>query len=342
MFSCNESDIGIFYGLKNEVKIRDRSLPNNVTVGSMTKIGISLYIAAGNVYKKTSKTEEEWYVIPPPSGFDLSVCLVSKGTDLYAIYYTKNNANKGFFRLIDGENTWTAINEISSLPGTIENLKSANNEVFISTRISSNIAHLYHYDGTTNFTQIISNMTGSPFDVISNGTDYWVSNYNKIFHGNSPIGPFTSIRSLEEYCEINALIELDNSITFTYWHKRNLRGYIEVIDYAGNVVNNNSVGSFMLNGLKLFTVSGYEFLICGTSGRGYYQLLNPSKTNIELQRPRNNVLSQNYNSAIDLQNAVVLDFFIDDGDDGDLYALTSTKGLWKNTEEGGFRTWSIE
>ncbi|MCL2704926.1 MAG: hypothetical protein FWE72_01820 [Spirochaetaceae bacterium] len=349
IFSCNDSDIGIFYGLKNEEKIRDRSLPNEVTVGSMTRLGMNLYIGAGNIYTKTSQTEEEWRVVNPPSGFDLSVEVVSNGTNLYAIYYTKNSAKKGFFKL-DG-NVWEQIT--LGIPGTIESVKGANNQIFISTRINSNTAYLYHFDGTNNFpTQIINNMTGSLFNVIFDGTFYWIYNYNKIFSGNSPINPFTNIFSIEDHYEIKGIMELNNNIFFTYSSKRNLRGYIGVINSAGIKINEHNIGSFMLNGLKTFTVTGieegvnkeYKFLLCGTAGRGYYQLLNPSENNIELQRPRNNILSENYNSAIDLQNAVVLDFFIDppDAPDGALYALTATKGLWKNTVDGGYRTWSIE
>ena len=352
MFACNENNTGIFYGLKYEEKIKDNSLPNNVTVGSMAKVVTNnrLYIAAGNIYTKTSRTEEEWVTVAPPSGYDLSVNLVtSDGTDLYAIYYTKKSAKKGLFSLDVNTNIWSPIN-ISSLAGTIEDIKTANNEIFVSTRIDPNNANIYHYTGGTPSFDLINfpdKITGSAFNVIYTGIgDYWISNYNNLYKG-SISSSFTRVLSLGIREEFKGLENLnDIHICYTYWNKRELRGYIGVTDGAGYNYD-HGVGSFMLNGFKYFTITDvqnkpYLFLICATAGRGYYQVLEPTRNSIDLQRPRNNILSENYNSAIDLQDAVILDFFIDGGDDGDLYALTATRGLWKNSDMGGYRNWSIE
>ena len=60
IISCNQSDIGIFYGIEKEEKIIDRSLSNSLTIGAMDKLGSTLYIAAGKVYKKASGTNNEW------------------------------------------------------------------------------------------------------------------------------------------------------------------------------------------------------------------------------------------------------------------------------------------
>lgn len=342
MLSCNESNIGIFYGLEHEEKLKDNSLPNGVTVGSMVKLvnNNKLYIAAGNVYTKTSQTEEDWVKIESPPGFDLSTSLATDGTDIYAIYYTKNSANKGFFSL--NGSIWQEIN-ISLIEGSIEFVKSVNNEILVSTRATVNDANLYSYSGGFNgvFTKINIPMIGSPFYAVYDGARYWVSNHNRLYRGNSlaSLTP-TAQPALGTDYEIRGLEVLDSSyIYYTYW-EQDVEGHIGVTN--GDSYNYKRDKSFMLNGLKLFTVSGYKFLLCGTGGRGYYQTLNPSTGNIDLEKPRNNVLAENYNSAVDLQDAAVLDFFIDGGDDGDLYALTATRGLWKNSLSGNSRTWSIE
>ena len=346
LFSCNDSDIGIFYGLKNEEKIKDGSLPNNVTVGSMTRIGTSLYIASGSIYTKPSaitNIDVDWSPISPPSGFDLSLSLASDGTDLYAIYYTRNSVNKGFFRL-DGTG-WEKID--TNIQGTIEDVKSAGTKIFVSTRINSNSGKLYYYDGTTTPPEIIPDMIGSSFDVIFDGGSYWISNYHKIFELDLFLNPVSTPLSLDPLWEIKGLMEFDGNIYFTYWNRRNLTGYIAFIN--GDTITSQGIGSFMLNGLKVFTIEGidhdYPYLLCGTSGRGYYQTVLHPSINLDLQRPRSNDgLSVNYNSAVNLQSAVVLDFFMDPPNDpnGHLYALTATRGLWKNTESGGSRAWSIE
>ena len=343
-FSCNESDMGIFYGLKIEEKLKDGSLPNSVTVGNMLKAGTKLYIAAGSVYTKTSGTEEDWSKVNPPSGYDLTISMANAfdGTEkVYAIFYTKNTANKGFFSF-DG-NSWTSIST-ASLNGSLEQVNSANNVIFVSTRIAPNIAELYYYTGGA-FTKINIDMVTSTFCVIHDGTDYYISNYNKIFKGSLP-NP-SLILQLDSRYDIKGLASgslagIDSNIYFTYWNRRNLRGYITVINNSGNILKDSAIGTFMLHGIKFFNVSGYQFLLCGTAGRGYYQILNPNWDNINLERPKNNILAENYNSTVELQNSVVLDFFIDGGSDGDLYALTSTRGLWKNSDSGGYRTWSIE
>ena len=371
IFSCNESYTGIFYGLKYEEKIKDNSLSNNITVGSMAKVTNRLYIAAGNIFSKTSYTDEQWIKIAPPHDFDLSLSLVSPdGMNLYAIYYTKNDAKKRLFSLNTITNQWTEI-DTSSLAGTIEDIKTANGKMLVSTRVTSNNANLYIFDGSS-FSSSILSMTGATFNFIHTGVSgggiYWVSNYNNLFKGPdlSSLSKTTPHPNLNTRYEIRGLEKLDDTtIYYTLWHKRDLRGYIGVTD-GTTFYRDESVGSFMLNGIKVLTITSdpyspvlnpsdpdartkYPFLICATAGRGYYQVLNPSTGNLDLNRPRNNILSENYNSAVDLQDAVVLDFFIDgiedaNGDifDADLYALTATRGLWRNSNMGGYRNWSIE
>lgn len=339
-FSCNQSDVGIFYGLEKEVKIEDNSLSNNLTIGSMAKSGSELYIAAGKVYTKTSMSSEDWRKVSSPSGYDLSTSLASDGSDIYAIYYNIDTAEKALFSMSPG-GSWSKVTD-PDFEGTFEFVKSADdNTILVSTRTGSNTGKLYYFDGGS-FTEVSGiTITGSEFQVIHDGTNYWISNYNKLYRGDLG-GAKTVALTLDITEEIRGLsLSSDTYIYLSYWDKDNSKGYVMAVDGA-SIEEEGESEIYTLFNLKTFTVEGYEFLLCGTGGRGYRQIISPSDTNLDLKTPENNVLSENYTSAIELQNCSVLDFFIDGGDDGDLYALTATTGLWKNSLSGGTRVWSIE
>lgn len=342
--SCNESDIGIFYGLETEEKLADNSLPNNVTVGSMTNNGGELYIAAGRVYTRTSGSAEDWDKLSSPSGYDLSTSLASDGSNVYAVFYDKDSAEKALFSMPNGGN-WVKI-DTSSVSGDIELVKSANNSIFVSTRINSQEGKLYYFSGVLPFIELADiTMTGPVFHVIHHNSFYWISNYNILYKTaiDDPDSAYSAVDlSLNLNDEITGLSESSDSyIYYTYRDKNSVRSYVGATD--GNTVDETGDDFFyVLNGIKLFNISGYEFLMVGTGGRGYYHILNPSSTRLDPDKPSNDALADNYTSAVDLMGAVVLDFFVDGGIDGDLYALTATSGLWKNSLSGGERVWSIE
>ena len=338
-FSCNESDIGIFYGLETEKKITDNSLPNEVTVGGMFKNGGELYIAAGRVYTKTSGSDADWVKLPSPSGYDLSTSIAADGTLVYAVFYDKNSADKALFTMANGGSWSRETASTASINGSIEFVKNSDDgEIFLSTRINSQEGGLYHLNGTFQPVAGLS-LTGSVFHVLHDGTDYWISNYNKLYKG-------ADINSMGEVVELDITEEIqglsvsfpNDFIYFTYYDKDRRRSYLVSTDGNGTYNESGSI-YYRLNGLNIFEESGYRFLLAGTSGRGYYQILSPSATKLDLKKPENNILAQNYNSAVDLQTSVVLDIFVDGTD---FYALTATEGLWKNSLSGGSRVWSIE
>ncbi len=342
-FSCNDSDIGIFYGLETEEKLADNSLPNNVTVGGMVKNVNELYIAAGKIYTKTSGSDSDWDKLSTPSGYDLSTSIaVSNDNYVYAVFFNKESAEKALFRMQNG-GSWSKVTD-SDFSGSIELVKNdeTNKTIFVSTRVSSNEGNLYYLDAG-DFTPVPGiTMTGCVFHVLYHDSNYWISNYNNLYRGADPSSLTELVTDLNINDEIRGLSPSSSDyIYFTYWDKDGTKGSIVAVN-GSTIEEEGSDYSYMLNGLKIFTASGYNFLVCGTGGRGYYQILSPSSTNLDIKKPSNNVLSENYSSATDLQDSVVLDFFIDGGDDGDLYALTATRGLWKNSLSGGTRTWSIE
>ncbi len=343
-YSCNQSDVGIFYGLENEVKITDNSLSNNLTIGSMAKNGTELYIATGRVYTKTSGSSEDWRKVEIPSGYDLSTSLAVNTTDsnIYAIFFDTDTANKALFRMSNG-GSWTEVTD-PVFEGSFEYVKSANGFILVSTRIDENNARLYYSNGGAFSEVAVIAMTGSEFYVIHDGTDYWVSNSSILYQGNS-LGAMTTALTLVSTVEIKGLSE-SSSGTYIYlscWDRDNSDGYLMATDGNNGTLDKEGENkTYKLFNLTTFTAEGYEFLLCGTNGLGYRQILSPSSSDLDLDTPDDDVLSENYSSAIDLSSCSVIDFFVDGGDDGDLYALTATTGLWKNSLSGGSRVWSIE
>ncbi|MCL2295031.1 MAG: hypothetical protein FWC36_09240 [Spirochaetes bacterium] len=350
MFSCNESDMGIFHGLSVEERIPDGTLPRNLTIGSMLRAGTNLYIAAGDVWRKAGAAD--WERIPSPlgGGFHLSTSMATDGTDIFAVYFHRNTAETALFRL-DAGDIWTEINIVSAVEGSIQEVKSANNTIFVSRRVSANEGRLYYLNGAA-FNHINIPMVGSSFNVIHDGTDFWISNRNRIFSGAAP-GTVSDAHSLHGRNTIRGLAAHGGNIFFTYWDGSR-RSYIRYITSAGSPGTYSTSQIFMLNNIRFINISGYYFLLCGTGGRGYFQSeqqFNPSPEHlIRINRPRGNTLvARNYSSAVELHTAAILDFFIDGTGPGGspmpddtFYALTATRGLWRNFDTGGGREWRRE
>ncbi|MCL2791951.1 MAG: hypothetical protein FWD87_02570 [Spirochaetaceae bacterium] len=365
MFSCNDSELGIFYGLKSEERIGIGSLPTNITVGSMAKAGNDLYIAAGSVWRKPFG-DENWHMLPTPGGFHLSTSLASDNDgNIFAIYYNKDNANTGFFSLNGLE--WTQLPRPDAW--SIQSVKStADGKIFVSTRNTSpyttdNDGRLYHYTGGT-FTLIdlpervlfgrtYTSLIGSSFDVIfAADGKYWISNAHSIFYSDDLDEQFTLVEPIDRNRKIEGLAYHDGHIYFTFNGRDRRGGRLGVISSSdGSGFRSEhpiTPSNTFLTNLAFFQVSNDNWvLLVGTEAViGYFQLPNPTPDNIHLlDRPRGQGLPlvTNYNSAVDLHRALVLDFFIDPSVlfGGDLYALTN-RGLWKSSGNFGERRWSRE
>ncbi|OHD70792.1 MAG: hypothetical protein A2177_02085 [Spirochaetes bacterium RBG_13_68_11] len=83
--SCKEGNV--YYTLENEVKVEDLSLPNDITLFDVTKIGTSYYAAAGKIWT-VADTAAEWDInatITPPVSGGICTALVASpfGATLY-------------------------------------------------------------------------------------------------------------------------------------------------------------------------------------------------------------------------------------------------------------------
>lgn len=361
-FSCNESDIGIFYGIETEEKLIDNSLANDITIGSMAKLGKNIYIGTGRVYTKDYSNNEDWRKLSTPSGYNLSTSIASNNAAIFAAFYNIDATKKGLFKLV-GDN-WTQVS--SAFPNPVEMVKSANDVLFVSTRSTPNDGHLYYSTDGINFTEIlIGELKGPDFHVIYNGTTYWIANWNNIYAGSN-LSNIAHRESIDIERKITSLTPgfNDTYIYFSVWRKDDTsdKGYLYAIDNSNNISEKGDDPILrVINGIKCFSVTSsdnkiYYFILAATDGRGYYyHEFGETKpvfgTDIELERPRNNnILARNYTSATDMHYSVGLNFFMSDDpppsenvvNGGDLYFMTVTSGLWKNSESGGSRNWSIE
>jgi hypothetical protein len=97
--ACKEGNI--YSTLENEVKVDDLSLPNDITLFDVTKIGTSYYAAAGKIWT-VSDSATEWDVtalIAPPSPGDIGTALVASPFGTNTLYggFINGSGNLGLY-----------------------------------------------------------------------------------------------------------------------------------------------------------------------------------------------------------------------------------------------------
>ena len=325
IISCNQSDIGIFYGIETEEKIIDGSLSNSLTIGAMDKLGTELFIAAGKVYTKTSGSSEDWDKCSSPSGYDLCTSMTSFNGNLYAVWFDMNNADTALFSSPDG-NSWSQVTD-SGFSGEFSLVKSANNAVMVvSTVTDTNEGYYYTTTtGNNNDFDIIQysgsdiNALGGHFDMDFDGTNYWFLTKENIYIDNG--ADFTDLDSVSQN-------KVDDDEYFRYiyaydeTHVYTNRSYGEFSFYNGSSWD-NSVENLVVNvnDMTVFTVNAVPTFFVGTYSLGYYEPDSPGLDISDLDNPESDSITCDYSTynASDLRFAAVLGFFAD-GDE--LYALT--------------------
>ena len=349
--SCNQSDVGIFYGIETEEKIKDGSLTNSLTIGAMDKLGTELFIAAGKVYKKTSGTSEDWAKCSTPSGYDLCTSLtVFEDTAIYAIWFDIDDADTALFSSADG-NTWTKV--AAAFSGDLSLVKSAHSAandgvMVVSTVTGSNTGIYYTTQDGTAFTAMGINALGGHFDIDYDGSNYWFLTQEKIYEETD--SDLTTLPAA-----VLNKIDDDEYFRYIYTYDENHvyvnRSYGEFSYYNGtswdNSVENLAVN---VNDMTVFSVNAIPTFFVGTWSLGYYEPDSPGLLIDDLDNPESDSITCDYSTynASDLRYSAVLGFFADDltgdGDtaDDELYALTYGEGLWKNVDDSGERIWQRE
>ncbi len=345
--SCNQSDIGIFYGIEKEEKIVDNSLSNSITVGAMAELSGQLYIAAGKVYKKTKGSSEEWDKCSSPSGYDLTTSLTAFSGSIYAVWFNKDSADSALYSSVDGNN-WTEVSD-PDFSGDFSLVKSANAVMVVSTVTGTNTGEFYTTTtGLDNSYGVMSdaisdiNALGGHFDIDHDGTNYWFLTKENVYETADLTAalPAASLDKLDDdeyfryiYCKDTSHVYVSSS-------------YGKLSFYDGSWDEEIEDLSLNINDMIVFTIDSTDNFFVGTYSYGYYEPDTPGceSSNIDdLDNPDSDSIScdyQTYNSS-DLKTSAVLGFFADTDND-ELYALTYGQGLWKNVDDDGDRTWQRE
>ncbi len=372
LISCNESEIGIFYGLSKEEKVKDYALPNGATSECMVKTNGYLYVAASSIYRKKAEGGElDWHKVSSPDDYHNVTEMGLANDTIFILAYDPDDA-KPFLFSGTGDGTWER--KTTPVDGNISRMRVANNVIFITDRDG----HLYYSsDSGASFTQdtsipdskLFSTSTGN-FDLAYGGGSYYLNAQYKLYKGNP--GSFGTDFTPTH----NGDIWKDDEDIFTrfYYDEDDDRlytadnsGYVYAVDSPSGAAKTDWVKSdshtssgLGLQGMIVLRIptsssSTHKVLLAGSginSGRGYFEVHNPRTSDrdyLDPERPRHSIeiVSDYYDyMAFDLSKAAINSFFIDEYSDGtsfDFYALTFGYGVWKNSNLGGYtRGWNRE
>ena len=303
LFSCNESEIGVFYGLAHEEKVKNYALPDHCTSETMVKTGGYLYVAASSIYKKKAEGGElDWHKIDSPSGYHNVTEMGLAGDTIYILAYDSDDAKPYLFSG-SGDGSWER--KTTPIDGKISRMRVANDVIFITDREG----HLYSGDGSS-FSQdsslpdskLFKTSTGN-FDLTYGGGSYYLNAQYKLYRG-AP-GGWTEFTPMH-----NDKIWKDKEDVFTrlYYDEEDDRlytadnsGYIYAVDSPSGasgtswVKSDSHAASGMgLQGLVVLRVptssgSKHKVLLAGTgvnAGRGYFEVHNPRTSDRDYLDPK--------------------------------------------------------
>lgn len=368
--SCNDSDVGIFYGLSVEEKVKDYSMPNSVTSDTMIKTGGYLYVAAGTIFKKQAEGRElDWNRVPNPQGchYTTEMALHSDGT-IFIVSYDKDNVETLLFQG-DGSGTWTPVP--TPVDRKICKLSIADDIIYLSDK-SGNFYYSTDKGATfnqdTSLPKLYVTSTGV-FDIVSDGTTRYLNAQYKIYKGQynswTDFTPRKGSGELKDEEEIFGRVYYDTVDDRLY--AGDSEGYVYAVDTPASAAStawiqsdDNTPSGIGLQGMALLNVptsasTTHKMLVIGsgiTGCKGYYEVHNPrtdKDSHLDPDRPRRSVevLSDYYEYlSFDISTAPVNNFFVDMYPDGvtfDLYAMTYGFGVWKNTANSSYkRIWNRE
>ena len=344
--ACNDSDIGIFYGIETEEKIVDNSLSNQLTIGGMGKLASSnkMFIAGGKVYTKTAGSSAEWSKRSTPSGYDLTTSLaVADGSvdKVFAVWFNKDSADSALFSTTDGD-SWVKVSD-PDFSGDFVTVKSANDLIFVSTVTGTNAGAVYYSNAdATDFSLFNGiNVLGGHFDIDFDGTDYWLLTKEAIYSDSD----LTAIAGSSNSPSKDGDEYFRNIYVYDATHIYVTRSYGKFSFYDDtswdSTIENITPNA---NDMIVVDINGTETFLAGTNSIGYYEPESPGLSISNLDNPDSDSITCDYNTykASDLYGAAILSFFDPDDGTGDFYALTYGKGLWKNSLKDGSRRWSWE
>ena len=345
LFSCVEGPQAIFYTIENETPTTDKSLPNDITVFTVTKSDGAYYIPGGSIWMKTL-LENEWKkvsnALSENSESDaLSFCnnLVFFNGYLFGAFFSTSESTArtyGLFRSqppsssgTDIVLTWELADDSNVKDKQIVYLKQINGTHLFAcvAEISQANPSIFAYtlyvstDGST-FTSGGLNSIPNPvldieFDTSS--STYWVITSNIIYTGTDITNlqqtsiPTASSNGVHDYAgayyssSFSALYVASKS-GFIYRYSDENWSESQVVEESSRAVRFTDLSEIP------------NRVIVGTEGYGYYEIADGDITTIQRFAGV---------TKTDLYHGVVLRFFLDSIDSTTMvYACTSRNGLW--------------
>ncbi len=346
--SCNTGESAIFYTLENEKRTEDNSLPNEVTVTGIVKIGDYYYVSLGAIYRRsTSTTENTWDKISIKFNGENETALCNnliyfngklfgsfvidsadQTTTTYGLYSVTVDTSK---KEID----WSGpVNLGTSQTGVeIVSLFEVNNTLLVVTNEGGNEPYnLYYSTDGTNFSHSTSTFSLPVKDCTYFNSQYWLISGNRIYRGDLsllselpvasyPQGkvPGTYFGGIYYSNDFSALYlstrdgKIFSTTDGTTWKSTNEGDSIKISD---------KVVPF-----GVFYQITDKLLLLATDGYGFYKITGSDITNLS------NIKRFADNTKAELYSASILKFFRDPlTNPAVIFACTSGYGLWSNSD----------
>lgn len=360
ILGCNQSGMGTFHSIRNEVALQDTALENDITILSISVLTDAYYVVTGELqYRDSAITDPTLFVwesrdLPADTALLTSAAvladeLYATATDLI-METIDGSVGSYLYKLDESDGTWTLIDlGVETANDRVVAVSAYSAGLMVTTSVDD-----YSYlsfitaDGSA-FTELtLPFSTVAPRRIVEYAGALWVIAGNTLFTGsasslsavsdaNSPGSASPAENSLVDirhYPDISALLVLaaDGTLyayTGSAWLSLGTDPEIPGIEV---LMDSTSIQATRLFGAE---VAGEQVIIIGTKS-GYLEIVLPTAAldaaafdAIVVEEPGENSASTSGTdySIIDLSSAAILDFEID----GTLlFVATAGAGLWRN------------
>lgn len=342
---------GIYWTLENEVKINDLSLPNEITVFDVTKIGGTYYAAAGKIWTADDSSvgwNKDVRIVGPTTDAICKALVVSPFAPNDTLFggFIRPEVNLGLYESgaspTPSGTTWTQI------PGTGTYLDGAQVALItsvthptqrlavVATKQPSAGADYEHWIVTLNSSLTVSNLA------LTRAAGEQLNTINDVVY-STRLGVWFATEGTKLYAGAAGPLAADTVIPSdgTLWGVFDDGSRIYVASSAGAVfwsdeasypfITWNRVDAPLISGehppLTRFagpvTADSKDYLLVGSDGFGYYHLVLPPETPALTRCP---------DTTDDLHAAAVLKLYYD-GPKDRIFACTSKDGLWRGDKD---------
>ena len=358
--SCNQSGMGTFHSIRNEVAIQDTALENDITILSISVLTDAYYVVTGELrYRDSTITDPtlfEWAKRELPADTTLFTSSAVLAGDLYVtatdlMEPVEASVGSSLFKLDESDGrTWTLVDlGVESANSRVLAVSAYSEGLLVTTSVDD-----YSYlgfvttDGSTFDPLTLPFSTVAPRRVVKYAGDLWVIAGNALYTGsafslsavsdaNSP-GSASPVETLlvdiRHYPDISALLVLAADGTlYAYTGSTWLSSGTDPDEVPGIEVLDESSS---IQATRLFGagVAGEQVILVGTES-GYLEIVLPTAAldaaafdAAVADEPGENAASTSGTgySIVDLSSSAILDFEID----GTLlFVATAGAGLWR-------------